>query len=410
MSQGIVVNIIDNSLTVIKTGGEILSANQIRKDKALTVGENILQLIVSEGMTADLDARANNFLANCRKAKDEMNEARKPVTQILDAIKTEFTSVENLLDVSKAGTIPYMVQQHRNEYVKKVKAEEDRKRKEADDLANRNKEKVQLKAMLETQLSDYLNDCLLAKKTAINNAFNNITLETYEAKAKGLQTMPIVYPLGLLDEFKPNVRAVFLTAEDAREITEEVCGSYRASEGKSEFALKYTSELTQLKISLVDRLPSKKAELDQMAQASADRKAELEKEAADRKAVEERKMREGAEAAKASAAQSIELNKVAEETQVMFDKEAALVTDAPAPEARSGYNIEVKHAIGYTQLFQLWFEREGKNLPIDRIGNTKLDQMKAWCEKLAHKTNEKIESAYLEYTEVLKAVNKNKRE
>lgn len=406
MTQDLVVNIIDNSLDVIKTGGEILSANQIRKDKALTVGENILQQIAAGGMTADVDQRANNFLANCRKAKDEMNESRKPVTQILDAIKTEFTSVENSLDVAKAGTIPYMVQQHRNEYVKKVKAEEDKKRKDAEDLANRNKEKVQLKALLETQMSDYLNDCLLAKKTSINNAFNNITLETYDAKSKGLQNMVIEFPMGLLNEFKPNIRAVFLTPEDARVITDEVFGAYRANEKTNEFALKYISEITALKNSLVDRLPSKKSELDTMAKANADQKAQLEKEAADRKAAEEKKMREDAEASKSAAAQSIELNKVAEETQVMFDKEAALVTDAPAPEARSEFNIEVKHAIGYTQIFQLWFEKEGKNLSIDKMGNTKLDQMKAWCEKLAHKTNEKIESAYLEYSEVLKAVNK----
>lgn len=406
MTQDLVVNIINNSLDVIKNGGDILSANQIRKDKALTVGENILQQIADSGMTADVDTRANNFLANCRKAKEEMNESRKPVTQILDAIKTEFTSVENSLDVTKVGTIPYQLQQHRNEHVKKVKAEEYKKRKDAEDLANRNKEKVQLKALLETQLSDYLNDCLLAKKTSINNAFNNITLETYEAKSKGLQNMLIEFPIGLLAEFKPSIRAVFLTAEDARLITDEVYGAYRANEKTSEFALKFISEITALKNSLVDRLPSKKSELDTMAKANADQKAQLEKEAAERKAAEEKKMREDAEASKSAAAQSIELNKVAEETQVMFDKEAALVTDAPAPDARSGYNIEVKHAIGYTQIFQLWFEKEGKNLPIDKMGNTKLDQMKAWCEKLVHKTNEKIESAHLEYSEVLKAVNK----
>ncbi|MBK7883038.1 MAG: hypothetical protein IPJ81_03900 [Chitinophagaceae bacterium] len=59
-----------------------------------------------------------------------------------------------------------------------------------------------------------------------------------------------------------------------------------------------------------------------------------------------------------------------------------------------------------SEIFAMWFEKEGKNLPIDKIGNTKLDQMKAWAEKHAFKTGTKIESKFIKYEESFKAVNR----
>jgi hypothetical protein len=89
----------------------------------------------------------------------------------------------------------------------------------------------------------------------------------------------------------------------------------------------------------------------------------------------------------------------------MFEQEAA-VADVSAPEARQGYEIIVLHQAGYVQIFQMWFENEGKNLPLDKMGGTKLEQMKAWAEKHAHKTGTKIEGKFLKYEESFKAVNR----
>jgi len=400
------VNVIDNSIEIIQNGGIVLQKNKERSAKALTIGNDIMDAISKNGMSAELDIRANNFLANCRKAKEEMNEARKPVTQILDTIKSEFTASENALDVTKADSIPFKLQQHRNAWVKKLKEEEEKKQREAEAKANVDREKIELKAQLETAISNHLNDALLQKKTSINSAFNNITLENFEDKSNGLKAMEVNYPTGLLNNFAPVIKAKFLSAEDARNLTEEVFTKYRNTESTSQFATQWVNEITQLKNELVDKLPSKKSELETLKKASADEKLLLEKKAAERKEAEDKRMQEEAEKKKLEAQQKIDLEKVADETQVLFDKEAATIMDGPEPETRSGYNIEVKHPIGYTQIFTLWFEKEGKNLPIDKIGNTKLDQMKKWCEKFAHKTGEKIESAYLVYNDEIKAVNK----
>ena len=89
----------------------------------------------------------------------------------------------------------------------------------------------------------------------------------------------------------------------------------------------------------------------------------------------------------------------------MFEQEATLA-ETNTPESRQGYEITVLHPVGYTQIFAAWFEKEGKNLPIDKIGNTKLDQMKAFCEKAAQKDGYFIESKFVKYDQSFKAINK----
>ena len=119
----------------------------------------------------------------------------------------------------------------------------------------------------------------------------------------------------------------------------------------------------------------------------------------------ERLMRES-EDQKRQAELDADIKKQGEQTMVMFEQEAAMADTAPAPETRQGYDIQVLHPVGYTQIFAFWFENEGKNLPVDKIGNTKLDQMKSWAEKHAQKVGAKIDSKFLKYEESFKAVNR----
>jgi hypothetical protein len=136
----------------------------------------------------------------------------------------------------------------------------------------------------------------------------------------------------------------------------------------------------------------------QKEQAEADRKKREEEEAAEiaRKNEEEQK----------KAAEKVDIESQGEATMAMFEKEMQVADTNDAGPIREGYEIIIKHPVGYTQIFAFWFERAGKDLAIDKLGNTKLDQMKAWCEKLAFKTNEKITSQFIEYKETFKAVNK----
>ena len=110
--------------------------------------------------------------------------------------------------------------------------------------------------------------------------------------------------------------------------------------------------------------------------------------------------------AKAKADQEAELKKQGDHTMAMFDKEAAIAENIQAPEARQGFEIEILHPAAWVQIFQLWFENQGKNMAIDKIGTTKMDQMKSWAEKHAHKEEVMIESKFLKYVPSFKAVNR----
>ena len=141
----------------------------------------------------------------------------------------------------------------------------------------------------------------------------------------------------------------------------------------------------------------------------ADLKVEQDKAEAERKKREDEeneKLQAEAQKKEDDAALNSSIKKEGEQTMSLFEKEAALAEVNNAADIKQGYDIEVTHPVGYTQIFQLWFQTEGTNLSIEKIGNTKLDQMKAWAEKHALKTSTKIESQFIKYHSIVKALNK----
>lgn len=424
------VEIIQNSIEVLKTGPEILQANQIRKNKAVQIGNNILSDIIESGMDATLDERANNYLANVNAANKAMKENRAGVTQIMDNLKKMYTEVENELDPKKEGTIPFKIQAERDRYAKKVAAEKAEKKRLADLAEAKAVEAINLKADAEKKLFNQFNSYLRDRKIKLQNGFNGITLDTFDEMSEGLRKYAPSLKMEVLMGFNLDV---FGSHHNSNEVSVFITELIEAK--FNEYADNYMSELSVLRDELISQLTSKKNELDaekkrqeeaaeierqqKLAKSKADKEAaekrakelELEKQ----KAEEEKKQREleeqqkiDAQAAEAKAAEEtkIDINKQGEETMAMFEKEAAIAETATAGEVRQGYEIEVLHPVGYTQIFALWFEQEGKNLPIDKIGNTKLDQMKSFCEKIAHKNGTKIESKFLKYEESFKAVNR----
>jgi hypothetical protein len=442
--------VIENSIEVLKTGPQILQSNQIRAQKALIVGKNILSAIQEEGITAELDERAKNYLININKALPEMKQERAAVTQIMDELKKMFTEVENQLDPKKSGTVPAQIQVARDTYAKQMAEEAERKRKEAEAAAAKAKQRIELISTIEIKLSNYFNDYLLSKKTKFQQSFNSLELKEFADNAAAIRQYTPCYNKKHFDAFDAGLYSSVFTLEELQALqTEVMAGKYET------YNTKYVDEMTSLKKEIVDKLPSKFEELkeqkrladeaaeaaekariaeqkrqEQIAKANAAEKERLEKEAAiarenERKQQEElkkqqdaaaaeqkrreeeeqKKLAAEAEEAKRLAEQEAEMKKQGEQTMVMFEQEAALA-DSVAPEARQGFEITVLHQAGYVQIFQLWFENEGKNLPIDKIGNTKLEQMKTWAEKQAHKTGTKIESKFLKYEDSYKAVNR----
>lgn len=445
------VAIIQNSIEVLKTGPEILQANQIVKNKALQVGKSILAAIQENGMDQVLDERAMNYMANINKAVPTMKERRAGVSQIMDQLKKMYTEVENELDPKKENTVPAKIQAERDKYAKKVAAEKEERRKAAELVAAKAKEAIELKAAIEVQFSNVFNDLLFTKKQSMQTSFNALTLDVFEDKSARLKAYKPVLNVDLLFPFKAKMYSTIHTPEELNAFNKEVCESKLDG-----FRKIYAAELTSLRDDLIEKLPSKLSELKEqkwlaeeaaaelsrqlaekkkrdaeIANANAAEKKRLEAEAEvtrlanekrnaelksqQEKVAAEQRQREQEEAqriadeneeAKRKADQEVEIKKQGEQTMVLFEQEAATAEFTGGAEARQGYEITVLHAVGYTQIFSLWFEHDGKNLPIDKIGNTKLDQMKAWCEKKALKDGTKIESKFVKYEDSFRAVNR----
>ena len=443
------ISVIENSIDVLKTGPQILVANQTRKEKALAVGRSILSTIQESGMTPELDERAKNYLVNINKAGKEMKEERSAVTQIMDELKKMYTTVENELDIKKPGTVPALIQEQRDAYARQIAEEAEARRKEAEREAARKNEAIEIAAHAEKRLNESFGEWLLAKKMAMTKFFNALTLETFDEGEQRLTQAKIVV------NWEPEtVSTISITRYHSSDEIKAISID-KFNELLPDFQNTAVAELTIHRDDIIEKLPSKKAELleakrladeayeaelkarqaekerlDAIAKANAAEKKKLEaaaeqarKEEAERQAElkkqqdeaaaeqkrreqqEEKRMADEAAEAKRKADLDADVKKQGEQTMAMFEKEAAIAETADAPETKVGYEITVLHPVGFTQIFAIWFEKVGKDLPVDKIGNTKLDQMKAWAEKEALKGT-KIDSKFIQYNDTFKAVNR----
>jgi hypothetical protein len=443
------VAVIENSIEVLKTGPQILATNQQRAEKALAVGRNILSTIQETGMNPELDERAKNYLVNINKAGKEMKEERAAVTQIMDELKKMYTVVENDLDIKKAGTVPALIQEQRDAYARQIAEEAEARRRAAEIEAAKKNEAIEIASHAEKSLAEQFNEWLLGKKMAMTKFFNGLTLETFDEGEQRLTQAKIVVNWEAVH--RSFTYGGFHSAEEVVAISKA-----KYTELLPDFQNTAIAELTIHRDDIIEKLPSKKAELleakrladeayeaelkarqaekerleaiakaneaekkkleaaaeearKKEADEAAERKAQqdaAEKEKADREAAESARLAEEAAEAKRKADMDADIKKQGEQTMVMFEKEAAVAESVDAPETKQGYDITVLHPVGFTQIFALYFDKEGKDLPIDKLGNTKLDQMKAFCERLAHKTGEKIDSKFIKYELSFKAINR----
>ena len=231
-----------------------------------------------------------------------------------------------------------------------------------------------------------------------------------------------------------------------------------------DFYEKYKTIMDEFVQGLRDRLPSKKAELTQaeanrieqerLAKEAENQRIEqerLDKEAreaktakdlelakeqqrlADIRAEELRRQQEAqrlenerlakeAEARRVEQEQENEKNRLAEEEKNrqeaelksaalkagnLFDEIAASGEKQVEGEVRKGWSIRVVVPAGWALIFQTWFTGKAVGMDSDKMGNVKLDQMKAYCEDIADTT--KIVSPYLVYEETVTAINRKER-
>jgi hypothetical protein len=437
--------IVLKELAVINKAGDILTANELRVSKGEANG-NILASRWQEANSiadpqaklqalAQVDADTNNYLAACTTVIKELKTNREPITQMMTEFARKFSGAENKLDKANTASIAYKLQQQRNEYATLVATMKRKAEEEAQKAAALQLAKDIYYIDLKSGITALLNEQIASKKANINNYVNGVTLDTIATAKERLCAWNENIDAGLFKNRLLEIPSA-LHVEDKQAIINNLLGlDITGSMQYVECCKAYNTEIKAYIQTRLDDFVGIEAELqsqvqrqeaqrianEQAAQAKDEEakakalEAQKAAELAQEKALEEKAQREATEVqrlqeAQAQAAKDAEL-------QAQVDKEGAAamasfnaMTATPvidAPEARSGYEIQITHISGYAQIMAIWFELEAPNVALDKVANTKIDAIVKWAAKLAFNKGTKVSSQFVKYNEVFKAVNRS---
>jgi hypothetical protein len=392
---------VEEITSIMMGAGEVLAKNKKLSDSAVNKAKALQDTIEGEGMSDLLDTELNDWMVKAKQADTIMKNRRTPITQMANQVVKAFTFLESPLDSTKKDSYYATFQNYRNGWAKK-RAEEQRE-KEQQILRNQNiaKEKIVLKANIENIVRSTYTDKLFEFKKYYQDLVNNMTIENVEETRTKIKDIKMLYPRDRFYEIAAPVTSAYMDkVQLASFIFETRAALY------DELAANFRENMESLQFELLEMFPAKIIELKEIAKSDATQRKLMQEQADQRKKEAEDKLIKEAEEAKLQAEKTIEANKQMETAGTLFESAAALaeVADSGTGKVRQGYKINVLNASGWGGIFLFYFEKEGMNLSVDEMGKKTMNQMKAFCEKHAHKTGEKISSAHLTYEEDFKAV------
>lgn len=387
----------ENIQTIVSAAPQSYNDNKLSCERCISAGQSILNAITTNGgMTDELDKEAALFIEKARKTVKKMNEKRSPVTKLFDDIRREFTVIENAIDPTKVDTIPYKLQQYRNQYAAKKRAEEEKRRQEEYKRQQAEQARVKLRQDIEGDFKAQFQTHLNQSINWLTTKDNSVTLENYNTVYSEVKNFSVSLPADWLHNLHTLIRIPGnVSVDELRQIetgTKERLGK--------QFTEQYTAEIQDNKDFILDRLPSKKANLERMAQADAAEaarvKAEMEerqrKEAEAREA--ERKRKEEEEKQKAEMArQQAEMNG-------LFSEQASMQNYQP--KVKVTQKIELLNPEGIMPILSMWWSKEGCTLSVEELSKLFKKQI-TFCEKLANKDSVYIENESVQYIDDVKA-------
>ncbi len=386
----------ENIQTIVSAAPQSYRDNKLSLERCAEAGIALVKAIEENGMSDELDMQAATYIEKARRTVRKMNERRAPVTKLFDDIRKEFTQMENAVDPTKAGTIPYKLQLYRNDYAARKRAEEEERRRK--ELARQQTEQAfrQMKIDIEDDFNRQFNEFLNAVINSITAQDNSLTLDNYETVKSAVEQFSDVLPDNFIPDLHTTVRIpAGVTAGDVRKVESEI--KERLAQ---KFTDMYSSEVRDNKDFILDRLPSKRANLERIAKADAEEaariKAEMEerqrKEAAQKE--EERQRKEAEERAKA------EMARRQSELNGLFGAQAAV--QGYQPKVKVSKKIELLNPEGIMPVLSLWWSKEGCNMSVAELSKMFKKQI-TFCEKLANKEDVLIEDESLNYVDDVKA-------
>lgn len=372
-----------------------LVANTTSRDRAVQAADEMIKAHTNSGMTPELDAQMAAFVDKARKTVKVINDKRKPFTQMMDELKKRFTECEN--DIK---TRVDMVQKLRDDYATKLMREKQEKERQAALVAAKEKEKIVLIQQIKDAVAKAFYDYVAAKKESSLKYFNEITLANFEERSRVLETSGFSFTPARLKELK--ISQISYEHHDEKEFAEILTSIVEDDSLHVHYNNEYGTAMSTHKKDIIDRLPSKKKELEAMAAADEVEKKRLEDEKAKRE--EEERARIAEEAQKQLQAVSVNNKAEAAQSEAATSMDSLFaVASAPAPAVKESVEIQVKNNAAYALLFQYWFERKGKTMDQDSIEKMTLGRIKKFCEDYIKETGEVIDSPFIELVDKFKA-------
>ena len=385
----------ENVGAIVRYTPESFRKNQLSHDNCLRACENLLVQIKDNGMTDELDKTAATYLERTRRTVKAMTELRSPVTKLFDQVRKEFTTLENDIDPTKAGTVPYQLQQLRNMYAAKKRAEEEAKRRAEEAKRQADMAREQYRNACEDDYRQKFNDLIVTRINGLTDLNSSVNLDNYKAVYDTVAGYAVELPA---DWCPPSsVRMPFnLTADESRNIRGDVM---RRLIGQ--FAEQYRSEIGDYRQEILDKLPSKKSELERAAKASEEEAKRIAEEIKKRDAAElarkeaERVAREQEEAKKK------EVQKAGAEAASLFDLSQA-TAQTYQPKTKVTKKIRILNPNGYMQVLMMWWAKEGSRMTDEELAKIFKKQI-SFCEKVANKDGEFINDGSVVYVDDVKA-------
>lgn len=387
----------ENMKEIVLAAPQSYDLNQKSHDNCINFGQNILNNIQQQGMNDELDRQAAMFIEKARRTVKAMNERRSPVTKLFDQVRTAFTSMENDIDPAKSGTIGYQLQQLRNQYAAKKHAEEEARRREAEARRQAEEARRRFRQDVEDDFKRQFQDAVNATINTLTRIDDNITLENYDLSVKAIKDIPTELSPDWLTNLKSCARI-----PTGMEISEVKAVEAETRQRLSiQFSEQYAFEVGQTANYIIDRLPSKKANLEKIAQANAEDAARIKAEMEARQKAEAKRMEAERTAREAEEKHKAEMERKTAEMASLFDGQAAVAGGYQA-KTKVTKKIRLLNPEGIMPIISLWWSKEGCTLSVEELAKIFKKQI-TFCEKLANKDDLTINDESVEYVDDVKA-------
>lgn len=388
----------ENIDVIVSSAPAAYNENTVSHDRCIDAGKSLLARM-QQGMTDELDQEAAIFIEKARKTVAKMRDKRSSLTKLFDEIRTTFTGMENDIDGTKSGTVPFMIQQERNRYAAKKREEE---------LARQREE--MRKQQIEMAISKYRSDCdadymrqlrdhLNFYIEGLRNLFAEVTLENYDKQNADIDNFDINFPEDFLHTIRSAATlppAGLIPAEDLENISKASLFAIMRT-----FRDEFKSELSKEKMRLQMLMPSKKQELERAAKASAEEAERIRQQMKEREEAEALRLEQERQQRELQQRAEAELKAKQEAMGDLFDQ-ASVSTPSYQPKTSVKKKLVPISAEAFPEIFMLWWAREGHILFIGELSKMFKKQL-TFCEKLANKEGELIHSEHICYEDEVKA-------